>query len=307
MVILGRRKQLNTPDVAGWAERHAHLFFIGPAVLVMFALIGFPLIYTVYMSLHDWSIASTQPPQFIGLQNFVQALSAVQFREAVLRTLYYTVLAVLAPTILGLAAALVFARPFRGRGMLRTIFVLPMMATPVAMALIWEMMFNPMLGVLNYLLSLVGLPPNLWIFSRETVIPSLVLVETWSTTPFMMLIILGGRAALPPDLFEAATVDGANAIQKFRYLTLPLVWPYMMVAIMLRTIDALKAFDSIYVLTQGGPGSASETINIFLYLQAFAYYHIGYSSAVVLLFFLLVIVASVVLIRVRRSTSWQYY
>jgi multiple sugar transport system permease protein len=307
MIILGRRKQLSIPDVAGWAERHAHLFLIGPAVLVMFALIGFPLIYTVYMSLHDWFISSTQPPQFIGLQNFVQALSAVQFRDAVLRTLYYTVLAVLMPTVFGLVAALVFAQPFLGRGALRTIFVLPMMATPAAMALIWEMMFNPTLGVLNYLLSLVGLPPNLWIFSTQTVIPSLVLVETWNTTPFMMLIILGGLAALPPELFEAATVDGASAIQKFRYLTLPLVWPFMMVAILLRTIDALKAFDTIYVLTQGGPGGASETINIFLYLQAFAYYHIGYASAVVLLLFLLVIVASVVLIRVRRSTSWQYY
>lgn len=307
MTIPGRRKQLSIPDMRGWAERHANLFFVGPAVLVMFALIAFPLIYTVYMSLHEWSIASARPPEYIGLQNFAQALSAAQFQGAVVRTLYYTVFAVLVPTVVGLAAALAFAQPFRGRGALRTIFVLPMMATPTAMALIWEMMFHPMLGVLNYLLSLVGFPPALWIFSRETVIPSLVLVETWYATPFMMLIILGGLAALPVDLFEAARVDGANAIQRFRHLTLPLVWPYIMVAVLLRSIDALKAFDSIYVLTQGGPGDASETINIFLYLQAFAYYHIGYASAVVLLFFLLVLVVSVVLIRVRRTTSWQYY
>lgn len=289
----------------GWAERHAQLFFIGPAVLVMFALIGFPIFYTGYMSLHQWFISSTEPPKFIGLRNFIQAISAAQFQEAVVRTLYYTLLAVVVPTILGLVAALVFARRFPGRGLLRTIFSLPMMATPVAMALIWEMMFHPQLGVLNYLLSLIGLPPSLWIFSGRTVIPTLVMVETWHATPLMMFIILGGLSVLPVELFEAATVDGANALQKFGYLTLPLVWPYVMVAVLLRTIDALKAFDSIYVLTQGGPGNASETINIYLYLQAFAYYHIGYASAVVLLFFLLVVTASVLLIRFRRRTAWR--
>jgi multiple sugar transport system permease protein len=287
--------------VGNWAERHAHLVFIVPTMLVMFALLGFPLLYTLYMSVHEWFIASTRPPEFIGIQNFVQALTSTQFQQAVVRTLYYTVLAVAIPALLGLVAALVFAQQFYGRGLLRTIFIFPMTATPVAIALIWVMMFHPSLGVLNYLLSLVGLPSSLWIFSRQTVIPSLVMVETWHTTPFMMLIILGGLATLPVELFEAATVDGANALQKFRYVTLPLIWPYIMVAVLLRTIDALKSFDSIYVMTQGGPGNASETINIYLYLQAFAYYHIGYASAVVLLFFLLVIAASLLLIRLRRT------
>lgn len=294
-------------SVGGWMERHAHQFFVVPAVLVMFALIGFPLIYTVYMSLSGWSLATGRPPEFVGLANFVQAISKPQFREAVARTLYYAALAVVFPTLLGLVAAQVFVQRFRGRGVLRTIFILPMMATPVAMALVWQMMFHPTLGVLNYLLSLVGLPPSLWIFSRSTVIPSLVMVETWHQTPFMMLIILGGLTSLPVELFEAATVDGATGLQKFRYVTLPLLWPYIMVAVLLRTIDALKSFDSIYVLTQGGPGDASQTINIFLYLQAFAYYHIGYASAVVLLFFLLVAGVSLVLIQVRRRTSWQYH
>jgi len=288
-----------------WSERHAQFFFIGPAVLVMFGLIGFPILYSVYMSVHKWSIVSTRTPAFIGLENFAHALASPQFHHAVIRTLYYTALAVLLPTLLGLGSALVFAKRFFMRGALRTIFVLPMMSTPVAMALIWQMMFHPTLGVLNYLLSLAGLPPSLWIFSRWTVIPSLALVETWHSTPLMMLIILGGLASLPVEVFEAATVDGATAFQKFRYLTLPLVWPFIMVAILLRTIDALKAFDSIYVLTQGGPGNASETINIFLYLQAFAYYHIGYASAVVLLFFLLVAGVAVILIGFRRGTSWQ--
>ena len=295
-----------TLAVGRWMERHAHQVFVVPAVVVMFASIGFPLLYTVYMSLSGWSLATGRPPEFVGLENFAQAILKPQFREAVVRTLYYAALAVVLPAVLGLVAAQVFVQRFRGRGVMRTIYILPMMATPVAMALIWQMMFHPTLGVLNYLLSLVGLPPSLWIFSRSSVIPSLVMVETWHQAPFMMLIILGGLASLPVELFEAATVDGATGLQKFRYVTLPLLWPYIMVAMLLRTIDALKSFDSIYVLTQGGPGDASQTINIFLYLQAFAYYHIGYASAVVLLLFLLVAGASLLLIRVRRRTSWQY-
>ena len=289
-----------------WAERHAEWFFIGPSLLVMFALIGFPLIYTLYMSVHDWFMASSKPPEFIGLRNFVQVFASTSFRESAGRTLFYTMLTVVSPTLLGLVAALMFSRAFWGRGLFRSIFVLPMMATPVAIALIWTMMLHPQLGVLNYLLSLVGIPPSLWIFSRNSVIPTLAMVETWQTTPFSMLIILGGLATIPAELYEAATVDGASPFQKFRFVTLPLAWPYIMVAMLFRTIDALKSFDIIYVMTQGGPGDASQTINILLYLQAFVYYHLGYASAIVVLFFLIILSACLVLIRLRRLSSWQY-
>src|SRR5205823_9125331 len=140
---------------------------------------------------------------------------------------------------------------------------LPMMATPVAVALVWTMMFHPQLGVLNYLLSLVGIPPQLWVFDPGTVIPSLVLVETWQWTPLVMLIVLGGLAALPTEPYEAAQLDGASEWQLFRYITLPLLAPFLVVAAVIRTIDAIKAFDTIYVISQGGPGTASETINLY--------------------------------------------
>ena len=162
---------------------------------------------------------------------------------------------------------------------------MPMMATPVAVALVWTMMFHPQQGVLNYLLSLVGLPPSLWVYSPTLVIPSLVLVEIWHWTPLVMLIVLGGLAALPTEPYESARLDGATEWQLFRYITLPLVAPFLIVAAVIRTIDALKAFDTIYVISQGGPGTASETINLYLYLQAFAFYNIGNASAVVVVFF----------------------
>lgn len=286
-----------------WIEKHAAWFFLSPALLGIFLLTGFPLLYTIFMSFQDWELTDTEPPDFIGLSNYFEAFVSNRFRESIERTLTFTVPSVVLPTLIGFVAALVFVQQFRTRGLLRTIYILPMMATPAAMALIWGLMFHPTLGVLNYLLSLVGLPPSTWVYSGTTVIPSLVMVETWHQTPLVMLIVLGGLATLPVDLFEAATVDGANGFQKFRYLTLPLVLPYLLVAILLRTIDALKAFDSIYVLTQGGPGDASETMNIFLYLQAFVFYRIGYASALVVLFFLIVVAISAFLIRMRRRTA----
>jgi multiple sugar transport system permease protein len=180
-----------------------------------------------------------------------------------------------------------------------------MMATPVAIALVFVMMFHPQLGVLNYLLTSIGLPPSTWTYSTTTVIPTLVLVETWEWTPLVMLIVLGGLASLPIEPYEAARLDGANPVQMFRHITLPMVWPFVVVAGVIRTIDALKSFDVIYVITQGGPGTASQTINIYLYNEAFAYYHIGYASAVVLVFFVLILAVSLVLLAVRQRSKWQ--
>jgi multiple sugar transport system permease protein len=158
--------------------------------------------------------------------------------------------------------------------------------------------------VLNYLLTSAGLPPSQWVYNASTVIPTLVMVETWQWTPLVMLIVLGGLASLPTDPYEAAILDGANGWQMFRHITLPLVWPFVVVALVIRTIDALKAFDTIFVISGGGPGSASETINLLLYLTAFNYYDMGYASAIVVVFFLLILAITLVLLRVRQREKW---
>jgi multiple sugar transport system permease protein len=180
-----------------------------------------------------------------------------------------------------------------------------MMATPVAVALVWTMMYHPQLGVLNYVLSLVGIGPQEWIFNQNTVIPSLVAVETWQWTPLVMLIVLGGLASMPRDPFESAEIDGANGWQKFRYITLPMILPFIMVAVIIRSIDALKSFDIIFAMTQGGPGTASETINIYLYNVAFSYYDIGYASAIAVVFFIVIIAMSMILLALRQRTKWN--
>src|SRR6202011_2773184 len=222
--------------------------------------------------------------------------------EAVGHPIPYAVLSVLLPLVFGTFAAVVFHANFAGRGLMRGIFIMPMMATPVAIALVWTMMFHPQLGVLNYLLSLVGIPPQLWVFHPSTVIPSLVLVETWQWTPLVMLIVLGGLAAIPAEPYESALIDGATRWQVFRYISLPLIMPFLFIASMIRMIDAVKSFDIIFAITQGGPGTASETINLYLYSVAFVYYDVGYASAIVVVFFALIVALAGALLRLRQKT-----
>jgi len=283
-------------------RRRSYFLFIAPALILIAAVILFPWLFTVWMSAFDWRIGSVA--HFVGIENYVKLATNQRFLEAIFHTFYFTLLAVVFPLLLGTAAALIFHRQFPFRGLLRAIFTMPMMATPVAVALVWTMMFHPQQGVLNYLLSLVGLPPSLWVYSPTLVIPSLVLVEIWHWTPLVMLIVLGGLAALPTEPYESAKLDGATEWQLFRHITLPLVAPFLLVAAVIRTIDAVKAFDTIYVISQGGPGTASETINLYLYLQAFAFYNVGNASAVVVVFFIIILALAWLLLHVRERTKW---
>src|SRR5829696_6989981 len=268
--------------------------FVIPAVAVVGSVIVFPWVFTVWMSMHEWTVGGAR--RFAGLSNYLRLATDDRFIESVGHTLVYTFLAVVLPLVLGTLAALVFQRRFPFRGLLRGVFVMPMMATPVAVALVWTMMFHPQLGVLNYLLSLVDIGPQAWVFSSATVIPSLVLVETWQWTPLVMLIVLGGLAAIPAEPYESAAIDGANALQRFRYITLPMVAPFLMVAVIIRTIDALKSFDIIYAITQGGPGTAADTIKPFLHRVGFCYYDPGLGSAIAVVFFALVIALSLLML-----------
>ncbi len=299
----GTQRESTAPgQQRSYGRRRGYLLFIVPALIVIVAVIIFPWIYTVFMSLHSWQVGSDRV--WVGLDNYANLANDIRFRQAIGRTLVYTALAVIFPVLLGTIAAIIFHQEFPLRGLFRGIFILPMIATPVAIALVWTMMYHPQLGVLNYLLSLVGLPPSLWIYSPDTVIPALVVVETWQWTPLVMLIVLGGLASLPIEPLESAVVDGAGPWQIYRDIILPLILPFLMVAVVLRTIDALKSFDTIFTMTQGGPGTASETINIYLYLQAFSFFRIGQASAIVVVFFVIVVAFSVALLVVRQRVKW---
>lgn len=299
----GAAAQVAAPVPRGYGPRRRYHWFILPGLAATLAIIVFPWVFTVWMSFHEWKLGSDA--SWVGWRNYAELVFNQRFREAIWHTFYFSVLAVVLPLALGTAAAVVFHREFPLRGLLRTLFIMPMMATPVAIALIWTMMFHPQLGVLNYLLSLIGIGPSEWVFARATVIPSLALVEVWLWTPFVMIIVLGGLAAIPTEPYESALLDGASGWQMFRHITLPLVMPFIVVAGIIRTIDALKAFEVIYVISNGGPGTASETINLYLYSQAFAYYNVGNASAVVVVFFAIVASLSLLLLWAREKAKWN--
>ena len=265
---------------------------------------AFPVLYTLYMSVHSWFASSLTSPEFVGLANFRRAfLDDERFRNALWLTVYFTALATVLQLVLGVALALLLNRPFRGKGLVRSIFLLPMVATPVAIALVWMMMYNPTLGVMNYLVGLVGLGPYNWVSNAAIVVPALAVVDTWEWTPLITLITLAGLATLPLEPYESALIDGASAAQMFWRITLPLLRPTIIVALLFRAIDCLKTFDIIYVMTQGGPGFASETLNVYTFQVGLFYFHIGYASSLLVILFALVLGVSLVLIKVRRG-SW---
>jgi len=280
-----------------------YILFLLPALVVIFAVIIFPWLFTIWMSAFEWQMG-IGTRTWVGLTNFEMLAKDKRFLETIPRTLYFTVLAVILPVLLGVFAAEVFHQRFPLRGLLRGVYILPMMTTPVAVALVFIMMYHPQLGVLNYILTRIGLPPQLWIYNKDSVIPALVLVEVWQWTPLVMLIVLGGLAALPTEPYESALIDGASQWDMFRFITMPLILPFLMVAVILRTIDALKSFDIIFVMTQGGPGTASETINVYLFLQAFSFFRVGHASAVVIVFFILILGLAIVLLFARERLRW---
>jgi multiple sugar transport system permease protein len=293
----------STRGLSAWLERRAAFMLPLPAVAVVGLMLAFPLGYTLYMSFQEWDIASTAPPRFVFLDNYITLFTTdTRFKNSVMVTFYFTILGVTVQTLLGVTLALLFNRQFWGRGILRTLAILPMVATPVAIALIFVMMFHPTLGVMNYFLTVVGLPPWAWTYSSSTVIPALVIVDTWQWTPLIMLIVLAGLAALPGEPYEAAMIDGASKAQMLWLITLPLLRPTIVTAALFRLIDSLKTFDIIFVMTQGGPGGASDTINIYLFNTAFAYFHMGMASSMVVVFFAIVLGVSILAVRIRRAT-----
>jgi multiple sugar transport system permease protein len=296
------------PVVAPASRWRQHDFrpdlLMAPAFLAMALVLGFPLGYLAYMSLHKWSMIGFAPPSFVGIGNFIGLLDDERFVDSLARTAYFTALGLASNLPAGLGIALLLDRAFPGRNLLRSLLIFPMVATPVAMGLVWVVMLDPTLGVVRYLLGVVGIDtPPLWLSDTAWVIPTLVVVDAWMWTPMVALICIAGLSALPVEPFEAAVVDGASAWQRFRHLTLPLMMPTLTVAAMLRLMDLIKVIDIVYVMTGGGPGHASETINLYNYLVALSYDKIGYGAAVAIVLFVLVLACTVALVRLRRP-AW---
>jgi multiple sugar transport system permease protein len=285
-----------------FVDRRQALVYPAPAVIALFLIVIIPIGYNLYLSSTKWTIGLGQP-RFIGIGNFVDLLSDERVLNGMKVMVYFSGLSLSLEVVLGLLIALYLNREFKGSEIVQAIYIFPFAATPVAVALIWRVMLNPEIGVMNYLLKSVGLPGSLWVSSPQMVIPALVMVDVWKWTPMITLIVLAGLKSLPHEPYEAAQIDGANALQIFWYITLPLIRPVLIAALMLRSLDNLKEFDMIYTITQGGPGIASETLYLYSYTVGFSFFKAGYGSALMVVVFLIVLVFNVVMNRMRLSAK----
>ncbi len=283
-------------------DRRQALAYPAPAVVTLFLIVISPIVFNLYVAFTKWTIGLGEP-RFIGLGNFIELLSDERVRNGVKVMIYFSGLSLSLEMVLGLLIAVYFNRQFKGSEVVQAIYIIPFAATPVAVALIWRIMLNPEIGVLNYLLQTVGLPGSLWVSSPKTVIPALVMVDVWKWTPMITLIVLAGLKSLPHEPYEAARVDGAGVLQIFWYITLPMIRPVLVAALMLRSLDNLKEFDIIYTITQGGPGIASETLYLYSYNIAFNFFKAGYGSALMVVVFLIVLVFNVVMNRLRLKAE----
>jgi len=240
-------------------DRRQSLVYPAPAVIALFFIVIVPIAYNFYLTFTRWTIGLGQP-RFIGLGNFAELISDERVWNGVKVMIYFSGLSLSLELVLGLLIALYFNREFKGNEIVQALYIFPFAATPVAVALIWRIMLNPEIGVMNYLLQSIGLPGSLWVSSPKTVIPALAMVDIWKWTPMITLIVLAGLKSLPHDPYEAARMDGASTFQIFWYITLPLIRPVLIAALMLRTLDNFKEFDMIYTITQGRPRISSETL-----------------------------------------------
>jgi len=273
-------------------------------VFFLAAVVAFPVLYTAGLSLFRWSGAATTSPAWVGLSNYGDVFSGDPgFRNALWVTLYFTGVSVLIEVGLGVGLAQLLNREFIGKGVARTLLILPVAGTPVALALVWRHMYNPSNGIFTWFAELLYLPPQRWLADANTVLPSLILFDVWQWTPLVMLITLAGLVSLPSDFYEAAQIDGATPWQVFWRITVPLIRPTVVAAAMLRFMDSVKTFDQIYVTTQGGPGIASQTLNLYVFDQAFQYLHFGYASALLVVLFFVILVGNLLLVSIRRGQA----
>lgn len=288
---------------SSFTERNLRILFPLPAILFIALLMVFPILYTLYLSFTNWNLTSGMEPSFVGLNSYLRVFSEPRFLQALGRTFTFTLFAVAIEVILGVAIALILNRAFVGKSIAKLLLLLPLVATPVAVGIIFNLFYDPTIGLLNFALNALGLPQGRWVSSENTVIASLVMVDVWQWTPMITLIVLAGLAGLSEEPVEAARVDGASEWQILRYVTIPMVMPVILTAMILRLIDALKTFDIIFAMTGGGPGYASETLNIMGFKYSFEYFRIGQSSVILVALFLVVLLCSLGIMKLRESSE----
>ena len=283
------------------AERRATLILLGPALTFLALLSIWPFAYLLYASFTSYQLAIPVPTEWVGLGNFAKIFANSRFWSSLSITLVFALLAVPLQIALGLGLALLLNGLSRGREIYASLFLIPMMLAPIVVGFSWNLFLNPIYGPLNALLRGLGFAPPAWASSPDWALPTVVLVDIWQWTPFVMVVLLAGLRSIPARIFEAARVDGSNRWQTFVHIVLPMLIPYMTVAFVLRFIDSFKVFDVVYILTKGGPGTSTQNLAYYTYDMGFGRFDFGLAGALSLVQLVLLTVGiTAILSLVRR-------
>jgi multiple sugar transport system permease protein len=295
---------VSTPRTRHWRrEKFLPYLLLAPALVLLAGMI-YPFGLGLYYSFTSYWLQYPNRFRFVWLDNYVDLMSEPLFGRALEFTLGFTLVAVVVQVGLGLAVALFLHGRIPGRSVIRALMLLPLMIPPVITALMWKiMMASTNAGILNHLLSFIGVDPVNWFGSTQGAVASVLIIDTWGNLPFVALILLGGLQALPSEPYEAARVDGAGPVAILRYVTLPLLSPFIVLVVLFRTMDSLRIFDVIYATTQGGPNDATTNLHIMAYQYAFQWYQMGKGMAQAIVLLLLVVIVSYLLMRLWNRAS----
>jgi len=277
------------------------LYMVLPAILVLVILTIYPFIYLLYVSLFIWPISPTLPRIFLGFGQFTYLFTSPQFIESVKVTFNLMVVGVTIQISLGMLLAILLSTKARYTNFFTLPFMIPVFIAPIVVGLIWKFMFNYDLGILNYLLNIIGLDSVNWLGTTRNAFWSVILIDTWQWTPFTTLIIKAGLDSVDPTPIEAATVDGASRFQIFRHVTFPSIAPIFTVALLFRTLDAFKAFDIIYVVTRGGPGGSTYVLGYNIWKTAFFQNQLGLAAAMSVIMIIIASALAYILVRIMKK------
>ncbi len=278
--------------------------FVVPAALLVVAVQFYPLLFSAYLSTQDWTLTSSQSSEgFVGLQNFAKVLRNDVFQRAVRNSALITGTAVVLEMILGTGLAYLAVGSSRIIRAVRTLLILPLVIAPVAAGTLWRMMLNSQMGLTNYLLGFLGIQGPDWLGNADWALVSVIIVDVWMTTPFVLLVVLAGLSSIPDELHESAALDGASRWKSFIYIDVPLMAPLLLLTFLFRMLESLLSLDSIYTLTLGGPGYATFTMTYYIYTLGLRSFNLGMAAAASWLFMSFATLALLMVFWLQRR--WQ--
>lgn len=269
-------------------DRRFGYLFVSPAVIILSIVILAPIAIAIITSFYDYTLINRTLDSFIGLKNYFEAVSNEKFIHSAIVTIVFVILVVLFEFIIGFLIAILLNQVERFRNIYYFILLIPLLINPIVVGLIWRMFLHPQLGILNYLISLIGIDPVNWLGDPQNAFITIIFVDIWHQVSFMIILLLAGLASIPEEPYEAARVDGANAFQQFRDITLPYMRPVIIITLLIRLIFALKTYDLIYIMTKGGPGDATDLISYYIYRSAFIGLDLGQAASMSVILLLIV-------------------